>query len=88
MGHLCQRSYADVQQAAAGGTLLSSLVRAQVILMGMERFVNLLITDTVFPCAAAASSDKPVILVSEKLGKAGRLQRELMRCMCAWQRAK
>lgn len=36
MGHLCQRLYADVQQAAAGGTLLSSLVRAQVILMAVE----------------------------------------------------
>ena len=72
MGHLCQRSFADLQQAAAGGTLPSSLVRAQVILMAMEHFVKLLMTYAMLLCAAAASSDKPVILVSEKLGKAGR----------------
>ena len=72
MGHLYQRLYADVQQAAAGGTLLSSLVRAQVILMAVEHVTSLLMTCTVFPCAAAPSSDKPVILVSEKLGQAGR----------------
>ena len=75
-----------MQQAAAGGTLLSSLVRAQVILMATEHFVNLLMTNSVFLCAAAASSDKPVILVSEKLGTAG--SSHGLGSMCAWQRAK